>query len=331
MLFHEWLLNEAVLSGKTTAGERAYDVYVTNNPKAMEIKFHIENGKKAEAFDENGQVINIVPEKIGFFLKDRKIYDINGKPALKTELGYIHVNKIRKPTNVKVMNSEIKATNDLAEIIKKFVSENDGNGIDIKIGKYIIKDVTGCSSEHIKGDPKCDIALFNSSGKEVGFISHKKEGGPEVFQQYGGISIKSGIDHKEIDSFINDLIKYSKENPVKKGFAVYREVKDKRLINLSVYGPDYGKAFGRDNVHCIGQGNPIITKKGNYFELDFSSKMHINGDVSWAVTGKYKAVFAATFRNGRQIKNKNNESAKNVRGGIYPIALIISRKGLQGI
>lgn len=332
MLSFKEYLSEATLTGKSTSGKPNIDKYVVDNPKALEIEYEIEKGKKeVPVYDKGGAVVGNTQEGTKFKLKSKKLYEIEGKTALDTSIGFIQINFIRKPSGFKAMDAELKATNELNQLIVAAVRENDGEGITVKIGKFTIKDVVGCDSEGIKGDPKADLALLDSNGKEVGFISHKKEGGAAGFQQYGGVSVKSGLRHKEIESFVDKLAKiYEKEKP-KNGDAFYRPLKDKKLINASVYGPDFGGAFGRENVHCIGQGDPILDGKKGVYSLNFSETMHTNGDVSWAGRGKFLAVFGATFRQGRRVVSPKGKEVRNIRAGIYPIAVMQGRRKLQEV
>ena len=328
-------ITEATLSGNSTNGTPNVKKYVIDNPKALKITFEIEKSKKdVPVYDGSGDIITTLRAGDKFKLKSKKILDIKGKPAVDTTLGIIPANFVRKPSGFKAMDAEILATNGLDEAINKMVNDNDGKGINIKIGKFVVKDVTKAGSDHIKGDPKADIALINSKGKEVGFISHKKEGGANGFSQFGGITLKSGLKHKEIDSFVNALINEVGKGKAKakatSGDAFYRFLKDKNLICASVYGPEYGSGFSRENCHCIGQGNPILSRKGKIHELDFSESMHINGDYKFATIGKFKAVFGATFRSGRKVTSKKGEVI-NIRAGIYPVAFMESRRNLKEI
>jgi hypothetical protein len=315
--FSEIYLNEVAMTGKATDGRPNVQKYVQDNPKALEIDWELE--KDWENYKKG----------MNFRLNSKTIFEVDGKPALDTTLGKMPLKYARKPSGFKAMAAEMMATNELNDEIKKATSENNGP-ITIKIGKFTVKDVVAAGADHIKGDPKADIALIDANGKEVGFISHKKEGGAAAFQQYSGISKAAGMKHKEIDSFLTALNKDAgKIAP--KGYAAYREVDSNVLINQSVYGPDYPGAFGRDNCHCIGQGTPILVKNGKVYELDFSENIHYNGDVKWAKKGKYLAVFGATMRSGRKITTKDGKTTKNLRAGIYPISVIKSRKALKEI
>lgn len=100
------------------------------------------------------------------------------------------------------------------------------------------------------------------------------------------------------------------ENPIMMNF------KDDRLVNLSVYGPDFGKSFSLQHVQLIGQGKPVFTKTASAFKLGFSSHMSLSGDLSHFKNG-YLPVFGATFRSGRgfEFEGKRYDGA---RLAIYP-------------
>ena len=332
MLSFKNYLSEATLQGNSTNGTPNVTKYVIDNPKALTIEFEIERGKNnVPVYDEDGETNRTVDGGQSFKLRSNKVIEIEDRPALDTNIGYIQARYVRKPSGFKAMDAEVIATGQLDDAIKKAVRMNGGEGITVSIGKLVIKDVMSAGSDHIKGDPKADVALMNSSGKEVGFISHKKEGGAKGFSQYGGISMASGLKHKEIESFVQALVKNYEGSTVSKGEAFFRPLKDPKLINSSIYGPDYGSAFGRENCHCIGQGNPILTPKGSGWSLDFSETMHINGDYRFAMRGKFQAVFGATFRNGRKVRSASGKEVNNMRAGIYPIAYMETRKKLKEI
>lgn len=182
--FKEYLL-ETPLSGKATDGRLNVQKYIVDNPNAMKIDFYFEQpktkNKDNNVFDGSGNVSNVLQfdKDAKFKLRSKKIFEIDGLHCLDTSIGFIPAKFVKKPSGFKAMDAEIFATNELDSLIKRAVSENGENGINVKVGKFTIKDVVSASSEHIKGDPKADIALFDSKGKEVGFISHKKEGGSE--------------------------------------------------------------------------------------------------------------------------------------------------------
>jgi len=192
----------------------------------------------------------------------------------------------------------------------------------------------------VTSDPKADIILYVDKKKLFDsknniYISHKKAGGPEVFQQYGGITEKAGneiYNHKEVQDFLMNTAKFVDD---KKGLIkpLMRKVKDKTLICKSIFGPDYtknGKNFGLQHVNLIGQGMPTLTptKKLNTYKLSFNH-MSLSGDLS-KFTQRYTPVFGATFRRKRGFKYKNVQYT-GVRVGIYPKALVDTRTNLTEI
>jgi hypothetical protein len=183
-----------------------------------------------------------------------------------------------------------------------------------------------------KGDPKADIIICKDQKTPLSagsiYISHKKEGGPEAFQQYGGLTEASGAEiynHPEVQTFLKETSNYV--NNDKLSNPLMKPVKDTKLMNMSIYGPDFGTTFSLQHVQLIGQGKPILKKiKEGVYSLDFTSHMSISGDLSHFDRG-YKPVFGATYRAGRgfTIDNKRVDGA---RVGIYPTKLIQTRSGL---
>ena len=166
------------------------------------------------------------------------------------------------------------------------------------------------------------------------YISHKKEGGPEAFQQYGGLSLQAGFDiynHPLTQKFLQAVTvvigdNNALPNPV---MASFNNVK---LANMAIFGPDYGGPFSLQHTQIIGQGKASFKNinDGKVYELDFVSKgssaMSLSGDLSH-FAGGYTPVFGATFRAGRgfDYKGKRYDGA---RVAIYPEKLMSTRGGL---
>jgi hypothetical protein len=303
----------------------------------------IKNGRVVITTNERITALKLAMKALKKF-KPKFLTDIQAKRI--SSVGVVSLNNgvqiVAKPLGRKnVKEAEEKATGDLDRLIKKAVKENGGS-IKVKIGKQTIANVVKAKSEQIKGEPKADIALIDESGEEVGFISHKKEGGAAAFQQYSGLSEKSSekiYNNKQVKSFIDDIYDYMEENYdtniASSGMSFKREVKGnengKKLLGYSVYGSDWNngnKPFNRNSVHCIGQGDPVLTKRGKAYELTFSEITHYPDDVDWAFEGDYKANFAATFRVGRKIEN-SDKVLENLRGGIYPELFISGRNAIE--
>ena len=235
---------------------------------------------------------------------------------------------------------EMTYINDVNTFIKKI-----NHPIDIKLNNRIYKNICGVNKVH--GTPKADLVLVQfdearKAFKEVAFISHKKGGGAKAFQQYGGVSDKAGggiSDNKLVLAFLADLALFIKATTgkyeAKSGISVFRTVPNtavgKKLVAQSLFGPDWGGSkFGADSVHCIAQGNPKLTQNGSFFLLSGEAIHPPKAD--WALKGptdSFRAVFAATFRNGRMFEATVDGKAvtvKNMRAAIYPYAFVSGRK-----
>jgi len=188
----------------------------------------------------------------------------------------------------------------------------------------------------MKADPKADIIVYRNAQDYLQpdniFISHKKAGGPEAFQQYGGITDVAGMNiynHPEVQEFLRQLIPFIGEEGLV--HPMMKSIKDPMLKNLSIFGPDYRpgkKHFGLQNVQLIGQGLPEFSPtpgKKDTYTLTFDH-ISMNGDLSHFTQG-YEPVFGATFREGRGFKYKG-VAYTGCRVGIYPKALIMNRKRL---
>jgi len=235
---------------------------------------------------------------------------------------------------------ELMYINDVNTFIKKI-----NHPIDIKLNNIMFKNICGVNKVH--GTPKADLVLvqFDEARKvfkEVAFISHKKGGGAKAFQQYGGVSDKAGggiSDNKLVKKFLTDLALFIKVKTGKyeaeSGISVFRAVPNttvgKKLVAQSLFGPDWGgNSFGADSVHCIAQGKAILTKSNGCFVL--SGEAIHPPNPNWALKGNtdsFRAVFAATFRNGRMFEAAVDEkhiTVKNMRAAIYPYAFISGRR-----
>jgi len=97
------------------------------------------------------------------------------------------------------------------------------------------------------------------------------------------------------------------------GSSVYRPIKDSNLKMLAIYGPDYGKPFGYDNVTLLLQGNVKLNKIGNNtYEFD-AAHISYNGE---APEGEYDAVLYGRYNPSRG----GNHGIKALRSSIMPLA-----------
>ena len=205
---------------------------------------------------------------------------------------------------------ELEALAGLLKQLKELGSAN------IKVGGKVYKDIT--DGYKVQGTPKADLALTNSKGTPVIFISHKDGDSAKDFQQYGGVTAYA--DHPEVKAFAKAVLKKSPGGVMPQGGGFKRKVKDEELIRKSIYGKGYGGAFGENNVQVVCQGPLYLEKSsGNTYELKSNHNVY-NG----TVPGEgYTAYLMATFRRGR-----NDLGVKSCRMGIYPEA---TRKTAQNI
>jgi len=290
--------------------------------------------KREQALD---QVVKTFKSSQARLLKDRSSLNISSIGIVK--IGSFQV--IAKPPTRNVLKAEQEATESLIKLIQSAVDQ-EGGPITINIKRYTLKNCVTAGADQIRGDPKADIAIIDSSGIEVGFISHKKEGGARAFQQYGGISKDSGLiiyNDPIVYNFVNDLKEELKvrfnSDTVPPGFSAFRYVPNnsqgQTLVSRSVYGPEWtrGNAFNRQSVHCIGQGSPILTRKTNgSYDLTFSESIHYSNEIEWAFRGDYQAVLAVTYRAGRKIQNEDIV-LRDVRAGIYPYDFVKQRNKVE--
>lgn len=326
----------ALLSGKTTDGRSAWDKYVRQNKKWKEMTLEIEKKmkdvnflvKKGKSYEGSELFLK---EGDKFHLNSNELVNVNGLVLASVKYdrrdGFLPINKIRKPTGFDSVKDETIALENLDKIIKDI-----GYPIDIqikgenKIERTVYKGITGART--IAGTPKADFACYSSTGNKI-FISHKKAGGAKAFQQYSGVTEKSGAPinkHPEVVAFMRTVSTYIQDDKLIN--PVYKIVKDEKLINLAIFGPDYGKSFGTENCQLIGQGQAqlIPTNKDALFYLTFDDHIALNGEVDLFMSGDYTAVLAATYRAGRGyiVDGKRYDGA---RIGIYPIDFVKGRKG----
>lgn len=337
----------ASLSGRTTSGESAWRKYIYTNKNWKELNLEAEtNGSLVKRVGSKTETILEFDKGTPIKLTSNMETIISGKKFAKVIInkkeGLASLSSIRKPTNFNPTGYEVE----VVSMINNVIAQNNNIPIDIKIkgDNVVYEKIYGAiqvdtkikRSAGIKSDPKADIILYTDKNKLDSpkniYISHKKEGGPEAFQQYGGLSPSAGLqiyNHSETKKFLKAVAKNIKDDQLQN--PMFMKVKDSRLKNLSIYGPDFGKQFGLQHTQIIGQGKSILrtTRKENLWELDFSSHMSLSGRLDH-FDGDYTPVFAATYRAGRGFEI-DGVRYSGARVGIYPIKLIATRGGVQEI
>jgi hypothetical protein len=227
--------------------------------------------------------------------------------------------KLGKPDHIDEVNVLSK--------INQYIADCGGK-VDLRIKGKLFKSVIGLNAGPAKA--KADFVIIDENGKELGYISYKAGSTPADFQQYSGISEKAYGD----SIYNNPEVKNFRERIVNEGWeaisqgkkSVYIKIKaGTALKNRAVFGKDFRRRKGINNVDFFAQGNPRLDKRGNVVILSFSTKLVENGRVN-QLNGEYDPVIAA--RKGEQsrvitadIRNERGDliqmQERNVRGGIW--------------
>lgn len=339
----------AHLGSRTTSGDLAWDKYVYKNKNWKDLVLSLESS--ADFYKRKGynlESMEVLPAGTQIKLARNSVEIIGNKKYAKSRIGrtegYIYINLIRKPTNFKPTRHE----EEVVSLINNHIAENYNMPIDIKLkgDSSIFKGISGATqiTSQIKqqggvtSDPKADIILYQDIKQPLSvknmfiahiYMSHKADGGPEAFQQYGGISRTSGLEiynHPETKKFLEQVTEYIDPETGLKN-PLWKNIDSSSLKNMAIYGIDFHRQYGLNHVHIIGQGLPILTptKADNLYELDFSSHMSLSGNLSH-FTGGYTPVFGATYRAGRGFE-VNGKKYSGARVGIYPMQLLKNRSG----
>lgn len=270
-------------------------------------KFEIAGGKKVE-FVVNKAIISAVKSgdaatinKIGLLDTDGNQYAF-GKIEKTAEFGGKGLGSGTAKEDIELQR--------LKDQIEKLKVELASSTVPIKI-KSKVYHVAG--AETTFGTPKSDFHLLDGDGKECVWISHKDGRTAKDFQQWGGMTEKGIVDHPEIQKFATDVYKMY-DGIMPRATTVARKIKADKLKNLSVYGVDYGKPLGRQNVSILIQGPVNLAKSGNAYVFK-SNHIHYNGE---KITGDFEPVLMAMY--------KGDRSNFNVKGARFAIQPIKSRK-----
>lgn len=200
--------------------------------------------------------------------------------------------------------------NELENVIEK-TGESE---INMKVGGRLVR-VSGIEST--PGTPKSDFHLVDAAGVEVAWLSHKDGTKASQFQQYGGLTAdwnRHYANNKDVLDFI-DAVKKERPTGLKRGDSLFRFVKDKKVSQLTIWGPDYGRARGRNNVDEFHQGTMTLKKVGRNYEIQSIHK-ETNGRISGrAGSGNYTPIYVARFTSDRGFSKGGG--IKNARIGVF--------------
>jgi len=179
--------------------------------------------------------------------------------------------------------------------------------------------------------PKADIAAVDIHGKDVAWISHKASGGYQQYLKISGKSLKfTGKELEEVLNFKRKVVSMAPESKVwPVGKTVWSPIKSDLIKQQAIFGFDYGKKPGRDNVDIIGQGSPVITEKGSILYLTFTGFSAVNGHLE-NFAGNHEPIFYV--RSERSSSGSRSITAvvdgvtyKNLRFFIHPYNFVSSK------
>tara|TARA_R110002153_G_scaffold138318_1_gene288877 strand:- start:58 stop:1197 length:1140 start_codon:yes stop_codon:yes gene_type:complete len=187
--------------------------------------------------------------------------------------------------------------------------DSEGGAIKVKIDGQPTYIVAGAETQ--VGMPKSDFNLTNEEGKPIVFISHKKAGtkgaSANDFIRWSGYTMYA--DNPEVIDFNNAIKKFLTDNnldglPNKTRFI--SPIKDSKLTQALIYGPEFGGAFSKDNVNIIIQGEVSFEPQADGTYLLTGGHILIPPQVP---TGEYAPYLTAAYRGDRQMFGILNNEA----------------------
>ncbi len=182
--------------------------------------------------------------------------------------------------------------------------------INVMCGKKLIQVASIKTTEQTTSRaPKADFDLVDHMGQSTGFISHKAGRSAKDFQQYGGLS-DPVFNVPDVKQFMKDVAKMH-PNGLSSGQSFMRAVKDRNVVNRSIYGINYGQKHGIQNVSEFHLGNMRLDKAGNNYKIN-SVHRGDNGDIP---TGDFQAVYF--IRYGDRVARAAGEVVQKARVGVF--------------
>ena len=323
-------------------GKSFWEKYVKNNLRFKETDFEILSEKPAQLFVKEGALLKATTKayKPGTKLKitDSKIMIFEKKKFASVKIlgkrGYISISRIKTPSS----GNGTQYEDDIVNLINEAITKNGPLNIKLKNASKIYNDILYAIKVDkkikqlygLKFDPKCDIILCKDIKKPVStgsiYISHKKAGGAEAFQQYSGISTSAGDSiskNKIVKKFLAIVAENLKDDD-RLAAPIIASFKDTLLMNRAIYGPEFGGPNSIQHVHLIGQGKPQLSLSSDkkYFTLSFSDHISLSGDLR-IFKGPYAPVISAQYRAGRSFIH-NGITYNNTRVGIYSYKKVFS-------
>ena len=227
--------------------------------------------------------------------------------------------------------AETQAMNDFNNKLNKLLVDLSKSSVRVKINGRIVECAQMVKTEGTYSGlaPKSDMTIIDANNKPVAYISHKAGSSAKDFQQYGGVSNKAlptkYHNNTEIEHFMNEVLKQRPEG-LRSGDQFYKEVKDKGLVKLMMYGPEFASGRpGISNVDEFHLGNMNLQgSKGGVYTIESTHKGK-NGDMP---RGNYTATFIIRAQFRRGTARAAGVEVENARIMVAPRALV-SRKAIE--
>lgn len=174
-----------------------------------------------------------------------------------------------------------------------------GSPITVVVGSQSYPNIVKAETQ--PGFPKSDFNLIDTSNKPVVFISHKKASRkgakPSDFIRWGGFTEYK--DYPDVKQFISKLQEFLQENNLERmpnATNFIKEITSDELAKKLVYGSDFGKEFGINNVQIAIQGEVILKKvKDGVYQLT-GQHQYLNGENP---EGDYRPILVGKYRSDR--------------------------------
>ena len=191
----------------------------------------------------------------------------------------------------------------IASLQKQF--EEIGGPITLVLGKVKYEGITGVTN--VKENQKADFAFTRGSNPVI-FISYKPGSSAKGVISYGGITSISAKS-RDVQKFVAAV---KEKAPDFEGLGIEFSVpiNDKGTALRAMYGSDFGKAHGINNVQAILQGDIKLEKQSDGTYLVVSDHSIIPPSIP---SDEYAPVL-----NARYASDRNQFGIKHCRIGIVP-------------
>ena len=227
------------------------------------------------------------------------------------------------------------------EIVKSFNEQiaeiGNGKSVNLVIGSEEYQSIIGI----VSGPPghKADFMGVDEDGDLKFFISHKDGFNATDFQQYSGISSRSGdsiYDHPEVQRFRKTISEKSTEDFY--GKMYYRPIENIDLKRRAVFGKYYDDGpsnLNSNNISHFAQGNLSLTvmnsgtkRRKPKLRLDFTTMLITRDDIDM-LSNEYVPYLGArqgeAYRTLEYETDDGGSKVTGVRGGVFAKGYIESR------